>query len=120
LNKSGDQVINRTVQVVVHQLDIVQVRLLVLPTGVGQPALDDLFGVGRSPSEPLLEDLEAGDRHEDEQGRRDSLLDLERSLDINLQEDAFLAGEGLSNGAGGSPIESAVYLGPFKEFALVA
>ena len=74
-----------------------------LAAGGGQPPLDGRRAVGPPGPQPGLQDVEAGDLDENEQGVGDLPADLEAPLDVDDQGDAKSLLDGLADRAGGVP-----------------
>src|SRR5271166_498932 len=88
LNQDCRQLVNRPLQVVVDQMYVVTLGQLELAPGVGQPPLDRRLVVGAPGSQPLLEHIQSGRLHEDQEGAWHLFTNLNSPLHINHQDHA--------------------------------
>src|SRR5271166_1355671 len=88
LNQNCRQPVNRPLQVVVDQMDVVTLGQLELPPGVGQPPLNRRLVIGASGPQPLLEHIHAGCPNEDQEGAGHLRTHLNSPLHIDHQDQA--------------------------------
>jgi len=88
-----------------------------LVAGIRQPLADRRLVLGEPAPEPLLEGREAGGGHEDQDGRREAVGDLHSPLDVDLEDHAFAAGQGVPDRLDRGPVQVAVDLGRFEQLA---
>ena len=68
LNQDCRQLVNRPLQIIVDQMNVVTLGELELPPGVCQPPLDRCLVIGAPGPQPLLEHVQTRRPHEDQEG----------------------------------------------------
>jgi len=98
LNQQLDQPIGRLIEIVVNQDGVVAVGMVPLPAGADQAAMDRRVVLRAPVPQPLLQLPEPWHVDEDIKRRGGVLADLERPLDLDLQDHANRAVRTLSRG----------------------
>src|SRR5208337_316214 len=115
LNQDCRQLVNRPLQVVVDQMYVVTLGQLELPPGVGQPPLDRCLVIGAPGPQPLLEHLQTGRPHEDQEGARHFLTHLNPPLHVDHQDHAGSLRQCLAHRLGRCSVAMAMHLGRLEK-----
>src|SRR5512139_4345363 len=89
-----------------------------LDAGVGKALGDDLRCVLASPGEAVGQLVPTWRQDEDQDGVRKQLLDLQRTLPVDLEHHVLTALHALLDAGPRGAVEVAVHLGPFEEVAV--
>src|SRR5271166_1863521 len=103
LNQDCRQLVNRPLQIVVDQMNVVTLGELELPPGVCQPPLDRCLVIG------------APGPHEDQEGARHFLTHLNPPLHVDHQDHAGSLLQGLAHRLGRCPVTMAMHLGRLEK-----
>ena len=115
LDQQGDEPIDRLVEVVVDENDIVAMGMVALPSGADQAAMDGRVVFRPPAAKPLLQLPEPGGVDEEEERRRRPLPDLQRPLDLDLEDDVQPLTQALDDRLDRGPVEVPGKLGEFEK-----
>src|SRR5271157_4831078 len=115
LNQDCRQLVNRPLQIVVDQMNVVTLGQLELPPGVCQPPLDRRLVIGAPGPQPPLEHVQTRRPHEDQEGARHSLTHLNPPLHVDHQDHAGSLPQCLAHRLGRCPVAMAMHLGRLEK-----